>query len=166
MAGDPNLERLQQIKHIVVLMMENRSFDHMLGYLKNDGMPEVNGLNGDESNEDDRGNRIAVYPFPDGVTAFHLPGQPFDESLDPQHGPSSVAEQLAGGNGGFVKNFIREKKPPDEWRSLPMGHYTSKHLPVYDLLARQYCVCDSWHSSIPGASPASRARSGRLCKDW
>lgn len=34
------------IKHIVVLMMENRSFDHLLGYLKQDGWPEVDGLTG------------------------------------------------------------------------------------------------------------------------
>jgi phospholipase C len=130
--------------------MENRSFDHMLGYLKRDGLPEVNGLDGDEWNEDDRGQRITVFPFKADRTAFHRPGQPFDDSLDPQHGPSSVAEQLEDENGGFVKNFIREKKPPKEWRSLPMGHYTAAHLPVYDFLARTYCVCDSWHSSIPG----------------
>ncbi|HMI98676.1 MAG TPA: alkaline phosphatase family protein [Gaiellaceae bacterium] len=150
MAEDLALARLAQIKHIVVLMMENRSFDHMLGYLKGDGLPEVNGLTGDESNEDGQGKRITVFPFPKEQTAFHLPGKPFDKTLDPQHGPSSVAEQLAGGNGGFVKNFIREKAPPEEFRSLPMGHYTREHLPVYDFLARNYCVCDSWHSSIPG----------------
>jgi len=46
MAVDRDLERLTQIKHIVVLMMENRSFDHMLGYLKQAGMPEVDGLEG------------------------------------------------------------------------------------------------------------------------
>ena len=111
LSADSALANLRQIDHIVVLMMENRSFDHMLGYLKRDGLPEVNGLNGDEWNEDDRGKRITVFPFRPDQTAFHRPGQPFDESLDPQHGPSSVAEQLADGNGGFVKNFIREKKP-------------------------------------------------------
>jgi phospholipase C len=31
-----------------------------------------------------------------------------------------------------------------------MGHYTAEQLPVYDFLARNYCVCDAWHSSIPG----------------
>src|SRR5438046_9347497 len=43
------LENLQKIKHIVVLMMENRSFDHMLGYLKKDEipMPDVDGLDRD-----------------------------------------------------------------------------------------------------------------------
>jgi phospholipase C len=36
-------------KHIVVLMMENRSFDHMLGYLKSAAYP-IEGLDGDETN--------------------------------------------------------------------------------------------------------------------
>lgn len=150
MASERDLERLRQIKHIVVLMMENRSFDHMLGYLKTAGLSEVNGLRGDEWNPDERGERVPVFAFGEDRYAFHLPGKPFDESLDPKHGPSSVAEQLADGNKGFVKNFIREKRPPAEWRNLPMGHYTAKHLPVYDFLARQFCVCDRWHSSIPG----------------
>ncbi len=52
---------LSKIDHIVVLMMENRSFDHMLGYLKLDGvMPEVEGLGafsitgGAKSREDEK----------------------------------------------------------------------------------------------------------------
>ena len=40
------LRRLRGVKHLVVLMMENRSFDQMLGYLMQDSMPEVNGLTG------------------------------------------------------------------------------------------------------------------------
>jgi phospholipase C len=147
---DVHLQRLAAVKHIVVLMMENRSFDHMLGYLTNDGMPDVRGLTGDEVNLDAQGNRYPVFEFPAGETAFHKPGQPFDQSLDPCHGPDCVREQVADSNGGFVKNFIAQKNPPPEWRGLPMGHYTADHLPVYDHIARNYCVCDAWHSSIPG----------------
>jgi phospholipase C len=150
MATDQDLARLRAIKHVVVLMMENRSFDHMLGYLTRDGLDKVDGLTGHESNPDENGNPVPVFEFGDDQYAFHRPGQPLDESLDPKHGPESVAEQLEGGNQGFVKNFLREKKPPKEWRTLPMGHYAAKHLPVYDFLARQFCVCDHWHSSIPG----------------
>ena len=60
---DGAVRALKRIDHIVVLMMENRSFDHMLGYLERDGLPDVNGLDGDEWNPDDRGERIAVFPF-------------------------------------------------------------------------------------------------------
>src|SRR5437588_9341599 len=141
---------LGQIKHIVVLMMENRSFDHMLGYLTNDGMPEVEGLKGDEKNVDRDRNDYPVWTFQPDQTAFHKPGQPYDESLDPCHSVDCVRTQLAGDNGGFVQNFIDMKQPAQEDRRLPMGHYTARHVPAYDFLARQYCVCDAWHASVPG----------------
>jgi len=52
---------LDNLKHIVVLMMENRSFDHMLGALKaND--PRIDGLTGNESNPDRTGAMVKVQP--------------------------------------------------------------------------------------------------------
>ncbi len=147
-APDPS-SPLDEIQNIVVLMMENRSFDQMLGYLKKSGMPDVNGLRGGEINYDEAGNPYPSYPFAPGETAFRLPGKDV-KALDPCHGRDCVTEQLAGGNGGFVKNFIKEKNPPPDKRKIVMGHYTDEQLPVYDFLARQYCICDAWHSSIPG----------------
>ena len=139
---------LDRIENIVVLMMENRSFDQMLGYLKRAGMPEVDGLQGDEVNYSG-GIRYPSYPFAPGETAFRLPGKDV-KALDPCHSRSCVAEQLAGGNGGFVRSFIKTKKPPVDKRKIVMGHYTAEQLPVYDFLARQFCVCDAWHCSIAG----------------
>ena len=52
------------LKHIVVLMMENRSFDHMLGGLKK-ADHRINGLNGNESNPDSNGNPVQVQPLAD-----------------------------------------------------------------------------------------------------
>jgi phospholipase C len=147
MTGD---EPLGQIEHIVVLMMENRSFDHMLGYLKHDGMPDVNGFEQGAVNRGPDGTPYPVFEFPSDQTAFHKPGQLFDKSLDPCHAPDCVRDQLSDDNGGFVRNFIEKKNPPPDKRGLVMGHYTAAHLPVYDFLARNYCVCDAWHSSIPG----------------
>ena len=44
-AVDEHVKALDRIEHIVVLMMENRSFDHMLGYLHLTGRrPELDGL--------------------------------------------------------------------------------------------------------------------------
>jgi phospholipase C len=142
---------LGKIRHIVVLMMENRSFDHMLGYLRNDGMPEVDGLVGDESNRDTANRRHGVYAYPP---------EPFADSFDPCHEPRCVATQLARGNSGFVRNFEASMKkrgvepPPDP--GYVMGHYTAQHLPVYDFLARNFCVCDAWFSSIPGDTMPNR----------
>jgi phospholipase C len=166
MAVDAATQNLFNIDHIVVLMMENRSFDHMLGYLRNAGMPDVDGLTGTESNLDDHEAPIQVFPYPPGETAFHKPGEPFDKSLDPCHGPECVRQQLSDGNGGFVKNFIAQKNPPPAQRGLVMGHYTVEHLPVYDFLARQFCVCDKWFSAIPGDTWPNRvyALSGHPAK--
>ena len=100
--------------------MENRSFDHMLGYLQMAGM-DVNGMTGAETNPDDTGKPVKVFEFPPDFTAFHKPGEPLDESLDPCHDPDDVAEQIANRNTGFVQNFIAKKNPPPEHRRLPMG---------------------------------------------
>lgn len=156
--GDEALANLERVKHLVVLMKENRSFDQMLGYLMRDGVPDLDGLTGEESNADAEGNIHKVFEWGPDQTVFHPPQDQTGKILDPCHGPECVAEQLADGNGGFVKNFVatRKDKAGDpvtlapEYRALPMGYYAARHLPVYDHLARNYCVCDAWHSSIPG----------------
>jgi phospholipase C len=155
------VQRLQSLKHIVIVMMENRSFDHMLGYLRQEGMSELDGLTGDEFNLDADGNSIPVHAFDAEANKVQRPGEALQKRLDPDHSPKGVRTQLgpgytAGGprNGGFVKSFIQSRKAADNvtkdlW-SVPMGYYTSKDVPVYDHLARQYCVCDRWYASIPG----------------
>jgi phospholipase C len=161
---------LDQIEHIVVLMMENRSFDHMLGYLRNDGMPDVNGLVGDESNRDAANAEHRVFPYPP---------EPFPDSYDPCHAPECVAQQLDSGNAGFSRNFEwwmqQRNVTPTPDPGYVMGHYTAQHLPVYDFLARNFCVCDAWHSSIPGDTMPNRLYSitgreadplGETLGDW
>jgi phospholipase C len=165
-ASAVNAARLRKIKHIVVLMMENRSFDHMLGYLQLKGMDDVDGLAGAKDNPGPGGKPYSVFEFPADQTAFHPPGKPFDKGLDPCHAPDCVKEQLSNGNRGFVKNFVVKKKPPAQFRNLPMGYFSDVHLPVYDHLARTYCVCDHWHSSIPGDTWPNRlyALAGKTAK--
>jgi len=80
-------EGLDNLKHIVVLMMENRSFDHMLGGLKQK-FPKINGLTGDESNPDAQGNVVKVSPTADyrGQLSHdpdhHFPGVDLGEEID------------------------------------------------------------------------------------
>ena len=153
-------DQLQTLKHIVVVMMENRSFDHMLGYLKRDGMAEVDGLTGGEWNRDKNGTQRRVTPFDAEAQRIQRPGEALQKRLDPDHSPKGVRIQLGGGYGdsgrnkGFVRSFIESRKPEDKvgedlW-VVPMGYYTSKDVPVYDHFAREYCVCDRWYCSIPG----------------
>jgi phospholipase C len=150
-------ERLSEVKHLVVLMMENRSFDHMLGYLKRDDMPEVRGLERDEVNLDDEGAEHAVHPFDASATRVQRRGEALQKHLDPSHSKTGVQSQIGTTMDGFVKDYVRSRKtdkgiedfPRDLW-NVPMGYYTGKDVPTYDHLAQSYCVCDAWHSSVPG----------------
>ena len=164
MSDGQYLERLQQVEHVVVVMMENRSFDHMLGYLTDDGMPEVDGLDGTQYNLDRNGARVPTHAFDADANTVMRAGEALRKALDPDHSKHGVATQLGAGypehphpdghNGGFVQAFVETRKPEDhvaaELWSVPMGYYTAKDLPTYDFLARTYGVCDHWHSSVPG----------------
>lgn len=160
--ADTAAGRLEQIEHIVVVMLENRSFDHMLGYLSlpveqgGKGRVDVDGLKGPAVNV----NHLDGTLFP----IHHLDYTKFkDETEDPDHSGKSVDEQLSGGNGGFVENFARISKErasasheqaPEP--GLVMGYYDGEDLPVYDHLAAEYCVVDRWFSSVPGATWPNR----------
>ena len=56
--SDPTLENLAKVDHIIVLMMENRSFDHLMGYLKLENILDVDGLTPDMS------NNLGSQPYP------------------------------------------------------------------------------------------------------
>jgi phospholipase C len=145
---------LEKVDHVVVLMMENRSFDHMLGYLGlPGGLPGLDGLQSAGTNS---------YSGRD-YQVEHLVPPDSRSQIDPYHGGSDVDEQLAGENGGFVANYAK-RHPADP--GVIMGYFDGVDLPVYDHLARQYCVCDRWFSSTPGATWPNRlyAITGR-CDD-
>jgi phospholipase C len=159
---DPAAARLEQVEHVVVVMLENRSFDHMLGYLSlpsaqgGKGRTDIDGLIGPADNvNSDAG---ASYPI------HHLAATAFKgEAEDPDHSGASVDEQLAGGGQGFVSNFSRISKERAERLQVPvpdpglvMGYYDADDLPVYDHLAAEYCVVDRWFSSVPGATWPNR----------
>jgi phospholipase C len=92
-----SVNQLMSINHIVVLMLENRSFDHMLGFLYRNrnnvspaGQPFA-GLAGTESNLDANGNPVAVFAIePTTPNAYFMPG------ADPGEGYTATNEQLFG----------------------------------------------------------------------
>jgi phospholipase C len=150
------LRRLGEIEHIVVLMMENRSFDQMLGFLESEGL-DVDGLGSARPNFDVAGNEYEPFEWGLGETAPAPPQGLRAKILDPDHSPAGVREQLKDGNRGFVKSFAASRKVDGEaielapqFLRIPMGHFGAEHLPVYRHLAHNFCVCDAWHSSIPG----------------
>jgi phospholipase C len=160
--SDAAAARLNGIEHIVVVMLENRSFDHMLGYLSlpesegGKGRTDLDGLTGPAQNLNSYDGK--QYPI------HHLTQTAFrGEAEDPDHSGPSVDEQLSGGGQGFVSNFARisqeraaKLKVPLPDPGLVMGYYNADELPVYDHLAAEYCVVDRWFSSVPGATWPNR----------
>jgi len=152
---------LANIDHIVVLMMENRSFDHMLGYLSKEGGSDgkranIDGLRGGEKNH----YKGADFP------SFALPDTHFNES--PEHGHDGVENQIDGGKmGGFAATFAAKYEAEGVSPGRVMGYHTAAHVPVYDALAREFLVCQRWFAAHPGPTFCNRfyTLTGRLNRD-
>jgi hypothetical protein len=149
------------LKHIFVLMLENRSFDHMLGHSgitgtdAETGQPTtIDGLTGTESNS----FHGITYP----VTA----DAPYKLRYDPGHSFDAQLIQLCGyndennnritypprgpyptiNNSGFATSYgLSDHDPANVMRG-----FTEEHLPFLHQLAREFVVCDRWFASHPG----------------
>jgi phospholipase C len=146
---DIHASNLDKIEHVVVLMLENRSFDHMLGYLSLEGArSDVDGLRAEFANEH-AGVRYPVHHL-DTTTIID----------DPDHSASAVDQQVDGGSmNGFVASFASMQKDGAVQHAdagQVMGYYNRTDVPVYDHLAREFAVCDRWFSSVPGATWPNR----------
>lgn len=136
-------DQLMQINHIVVLMLENRSFDHMLGYLRLDGgRQDVDGLTGNEVN-----HHMGNPHKPQRMASPIMNG-------DPCHEWDCVKEQLDNQNGGFVENYANHVVNNPE---IIMNYFNAADVPVYDHLAREFSICDRWFCPIPGPTQPNRA---------
>jgi phospholipase C len=146
-------------------MLENRSFDHMLGYLalpqyaledRGELPVEVDGLQNAFPNSHDG------QPYPPAL----LDEEAFlEHRVDPPHDFKHVATQIAGNAmTGFVdaladslrsKNRAADATNPEILKTV-MGHMAPEHVPVYDHLARSFCLCDHWFCSVPGPTLPNR----------
>ncbi|HEV2772998.1 MAG TPA: alkaline phosphatase family protein [Thermoleophilaceae bacterium] len=148
-------DRLAQIDHIVVLMMENRSFDHMLGYLSlpetmgGAGRTDIDGLRGAEVDVNwFEGDPFKIWPMDqDGLTKVQ----------DPGHSGADVGQQMAHGMSGFVANYLTTRAYQDGHDV--MRYQLPVHVPVYDFFANHFAVCDRWFCSVPGGTWPNRLAS-------
>jgi len=144
-----NSVNLDKVDHIVVVMLENRSFDHMLGYLSLDGRrPDIDGLRVGMRNEYDGRS----YPI------HHLDCTALE--VDPDHSSSAIDVQIAGGTmGGFVAslaNSLASGAGGGGDPAVAMGYFDGSDVPVYDHLAEEFAVCNRWFSSVPGSTLPNR----------
>jgi phospholipase C len=170
--------QLPEINYIVQLMLENRSFDQMLGFLyegtsnKSETGQPFEGLTGNESNPDDTGRQIKVFKI--NQTAQHPylmpgadPGEGFFNTNFQLFGTDDPAPGAAPTNQGFVVNFkaaiasdlARHFKDtlPGTQPSDIMGMYTPEMLPIMSGLAKGFAVCDHWFAAAPTQTIPNRA---------
>jgi phospholipase C len=156
---------LNDIQHIIFCMLENRSFDHMLGYLSLEGRDDVEGLKADPGWQASWTNRADGVAYPLNRIAA---GDLID---DPPHDLERIKQQIETpaqaqpGMGGFVQTYVDSRKtaphekPRPPLRNPPgrvMGHYGREDVPIFDFFAREYCVCDHWFTPLPLGTQANR----------
>nr|WP_062335769.1 alkaline phosphatase family protein [Herbidospora sakaeratensis] len=167
--GDP--APMDRIEHFVVLMLENRSFDNLLGWLyadtdnvppRNvpappDGKPYFLGLK--EKAYWNTSPAAAHDTAPEEGRVYARKGARTDTTPDPN--PSEICwsfvEQMYGTTmpgarqqpnmWGFLANYHAHTRPPDP--SVIMDCFTPDQVPNMSTLAKQFAVCDRWFGSAP-----------------
>ena len=149
------------IEHVFMLMLENRSFDHMFAL---SGIPGIAAARpGDPRFRNRHGGND--FDFIDGA--------PEAMPADPPHDFADVLEQLTTDgvyrpgqpyppidNGGFVANFARTAKPdrshPRAALHTAMAGAHPRQLPALHALAEAFVLCDHWYASMPGPTWPNR----------
>ncbi len=133
----------ERIDTVVVLMMENRSFDHYFGALSLiEGRTDVDGLTADMSN-----------PHPEGYDVAAEPAQ-VNCLEDPPHSwNSSHAQFNDGANDGFVTEFYARAP---SLAGEAMAYFTRAELPALYTLADEFTICDQWFSSLMTSTQPNR----------
>lgn len=153
---------LDNIDHIVVLMLENRSFDCLLGRLYPHSS-SFNGINGTERNPLPAGppNFVSVW-----TSRASKPGTMTIPSPDPGEKFTDITQQIFGGitasdrmvppMSGFAANYVQQnEKHPHDARQV-MHCFRPQQVPVITTLAKSYAVCDQWHASAPNQTWPNR----------
>lgn len=157
---------LDAVETIVIVMMENRSFDHMLGHLSLPafaGREDVRGLRGEL--DDDGTLRSEDYlNAADGETYYPFL---FEEdrplSGDVPHDREEIEAQLGspGVTGeypmdGFVESYFEYQDTTRTERPIPIGFFGPEHVPITDFFAENYLVCDHYFCSLPASTQPNK----------
>lgn len=146
---------LDNINTIVLLMFENRSFDHMLGHLSYNKVNDIDGLKEplDQYVDIYEGTNYSPFRFQNDV----------ELSADLPHEMSYVARQLdkSPANGqyqmdGFVAAYHEFTGASPNPQPDPLGFFDDKHVPITSFLGSAYCVCDRWFAALPTSTQPNR----------
>lgn len=146
-------------RYVFTLMLENRSFDHMLGF---SGIKGIDGIT--DENQSRCCNQYQ------GQDYCVTKGAPWCMPFDPAHDFPDVYEQLVGpgavytngspypqpNNTGFVSNYMRHAAGTGQPGDIMQCYDTKNDLPVLYQLANEFVVFDRWFASMPGPTWPNR----------
>jgi len=150
------------VTHIIVLMLENRSFDHLFGYLTI-AQPKVpgdsiDGLKGDEMNVDSKANIVLVSNDAKYAGDYRAdPGHHFPDVTYQLFEKDLVPSAAKPTMGGFVRNYQVQPGGTFKASQNVMRCFDPRKLPALTGLAQEFAVCDRWFSSVPGPTLPNRA---------
>jgi phospholipase C len=150
---------LDAVDTIVLVMLENRSFDHMLGHLSHGqhaNGSDVDGITAplkrDAYANVFEGEAYHPHPLKDGALAGDLP-----------HDRGTIAAQLNRSRvrgtfamNGFAKSYFTASPNNRSTRPDPMGFLLPRDVPMMRFFADHFAVCDRWFSSLPAGTQPNR----------
>jgi phospholipase C len=147
---------LSQVKHVVFLMQENRSFDHYFGT-----MPGVRGFSDPSPQMLSTGRNVFYQPDPSNPLGYLLP---FRANSTEYAGQSLMSlshaweHQHACWNDGQMDGWVRTHVMADTSAAGPytMGYYEQDDIPFHWALANAFTLCDNYHCSIMGPTDPNR----------
>jgi phospholipase C len=147
---------IQNIKTIILVMFENRSFDNMLGHLSFEGLqPAADGLK-PPPNQDAYANLYEgglYYPFhrpQDGQLQSDVPHE--YNFVNTQLAPDSAGPTMSG----FVEAYADFTKANPNLQADPMCFFASEQVPITSFLAQKFCTCDRWFCPLPTSTQPNR----------
>jgi phospholipase C len=154
-ARPPRQSSLSDIKHIVMLMQENRSFDHYFGTLAG-----VRGFGDPAALKLADGRSVFHQPDPGHADGYMLPFHLDTRTSSAQHIPSTShawSVQHDAWNGGRMDNWLPAHRRADGAKApYVMGYHTRADIPFQFALAEAFTICDAYHCSVLGPTWPNR----------
>ncbi len=166
-APQQQIHSLEQVEHVLILMQENRSFDHYFGTLKG-----VRGFDDPHAMTLPSGRSVFYQPDPENPDGYLLPFHNDTKTTNAAlaYGTDhSWKGQHLSWNGGQMDNWVPTHRALDGAVKGPftMGYYTRDDLPFHYALADAFTVCDNYFSAVFGPTHPNRimAISGTIDPD-
>ena len=151
----PGRSSFRDIKHVVILMQENRSFDHYFGTLAG-----VRGFDDPGALKLPGGRPVFYQPDAENPAGYMLPFHLDTHATSAQKIPSTShawAVQHEAWNGGKMDRWLPAHRKADGVKGpYVMGYYTRADIPFQFALAESFTICDSYHCSLMGPTWPNR----------